>query len=402
MHCDLNNFYASVECVLNPYYDGLPLAVCGNPEKRHGIVLAKNMLAKKAGVTTGEPIWQSKQKCPNIVFVSPHFEHYVEYSNKVRQIYETFTDKVESFGLDECWLDVTHSLKLFCTDGKGLADKIRETVKKETGLTLSVGVSFTKVLSKLGSDLKKPDATTVLSRENYMSVIGSLPPSDLIMIGSKTSEKLHKLNIHTIYQLSKADRGMLKEHFGIIGGYLVDSAMGIEREDVKNYYDKRIPKSVSNGTTTPRDMTSMQDAKTVIYALCELVAVRMRKFNLVANGISLSIKYANLEGISKHKSLDFPTSNASDLADAAVKLLSQMHAFPAPLRAITVGAIRLEDKSVKQLNIFDDDREERLEESVDKIRSRYGYDSIKRGVVVLQQDLTGDLHEEDGFEPFKR
>lgn len=403
LHCDLNNFYASVEQKNHPEYQGMPLAVSGNPENRHGIVLAKNYLAKDAGVKTGEAIWISKKKCPDIIFVPPHFEEYVKYSEIVRSIYTEFTDRVESFGLDECWLDVTGSLKFFGKNPKELADTIRETVKARTGLTISVGVSFTKVLAKLGSDLKKPDATTILTKSNYMDVIGDMSPAELIMVGRKTAEKLKKLNIHTIRQLANASRQMLRVHFGIVGDHLVDYASGVEREEVKLYYDTHIPKSISNGTTTPRDIVSMADAKTVIYALTELMASRVRKFGLVANGVALSIKYAEtLEGISRHTTLEFPSSNASDFAKKAVEMLKEMHAFPTPLRAITVGAIRLENASVKQLCLLEDgEREDKLETSIDQIRNKYGYNSITRGV-VLGNKLTGNLHEEDGFEPFKR
>ena len=403
LHCDLNNFYASVEQKNHPEYNGMPLAVSGNPEKRHGIILAKNYLAKEAGVKTGEAIWMSKQKCPNIILVPPHFEEYVKYSEIVRGIYTEFTDRVESFGLDECWLDVTGSLKFFNKSPKELADTIRETVKSRTGLTISVGVSFTKVLAKLGSDLKKPDATSVLMRSNYMDIIGDMSPAELIMVGRKTAEKLKKLNIRTIRQLAEAPRQLLREHFGIVGDHLVDYASGVEREEVKHYYDIHVPKSISNGTTTPKDIVNMTEAKTVIYALTELIASRMRKYGMVANGVSLSIRYAQgLDTVSKHTALEFPTSNAVDFAKSAVSLLKEMHTFPTPLRSITVGAIRLENASVKQLCLIEEnEKEERLENTVDKIRDKFGYNSITRGV-VLGNNLTGNLHEEDGFEPFKR
>ncbi len=402
LHCDLNNFYASVEQKSHPEYDGFPIAVCGNPENRHGIVLAKNYLAKAAGVQTGEAIWISKKKCPNIVFLPPHFEEYVKISAKVREIYTRYTDRVESFGLDECWLDVTGSLRLFGMNGKEIADDIRETVKRELGLTISVGVSFTKVLAKLGSDLKKPDATTVLDKDTYMDVIGDMSPGEMIMIGRKTAEKLKRLNIHTIRALASADRKMLRSHFGVVGDNMVDYAAGIEKEEVKHYYDVHIPKSISNGTTTPKDITNLTDAKIVIYALSELVAVRMRKYGLSASGVTLGIRYAEtLNGISRQKQLDFPTSNASDIAKNAISLLKEMHAFPTPLRAITVGAIKLDDGGITQLCLFDerDEKEEKLEKSVDKIRDKYGYNSIVRGV-VLGNNLTGNLHESDGFKPF--
>ncbi len=402
LHCDLNNFYASVEQKMHPEFDGLPLAVCGNPEVRHGIVLAKNMLAKEAGVATGEAIWISRQKCPNIVFVPPHYDEYVKYSKQVFGIYTEFTDRVESFGLDECWLDVTESVRLL-GNGKQIADNIRETVKKRTGLTISVGVSFTKVLAKLGSDLKKPDATVVLDRENYMRLIGDRSPSELIMIGRKTAQKLENLNIRTIKQLACADVAMLRDHFGIIADKMSAAARGIETEPVKLYYDTHVPKSVSHGTTTPRDMTTFEDAKIVIYALAEMVAMRLRRFNLCADGVGLSVREASLSHKSCQGVLPRSTSNAADIAEAALKLLAKLHTFPAPLRAISVAAIRLSDKNVVQTSLFDceGEKEEKLEQSIDKIRGKYGYKSVKRGL-MLKNDLATNLHEDDGFLPFKR
>lgn len=405
LHCDLNNFYASVEQKAHPEYDGMPLAVCGNPEVRHGIVLAKNMLAKAAGVATGEAIWISRKKCPGIVFVPPHYDEYVRYSNEVFGIYTEFTDRVESFGLDECWLDVTGSLRLFGCDGKTLADRIRETVKARTGLTISVGVSFTKVLAKLGSDLKKPDATVVLDREHYMDKIGSLPPSDLIMIGKSTAKKLENLGIRTIRALAEADRTVLRERFGIVADKISDAARGIENEEVRLYYDKRVPKSVSNGTTTPRDMTTEEDFSIVVYALAELVAMRLRRFGMSAQGVGLSVREAaTLHHKSVQTVLSTPTCNASDIAQNAIALLPKIHAFPAPLRAVTVAATRLTDGNVTQMSLFDaekDEREERLEKSIDSIRNKYGYKSVKRGL-MLKNDLANNLHEEDDFLPFKR
>ncbi|MEG2540795.1 MAG: DNA polymerase IV [Clostridia bacterium] len=402
LHCDLNNFYASVAAKAHPEYDGLPLAVSGNPKERHGIILAKNMLAKADGVKTGEAIWVARQKCPNLVCLEPNFEEYVRVSAEVFQIYSSFTDRVERFGIDECWLDVTGSLQLFGS-GKEIADKLRGLVKEKLGLTISVGVSFTKVLAKLGSDLKKPDATTVLSRDNYMQIIGKMSPSELIMIGGKTNEKLKNLNIHTIQQLANANLPLLRQHFGVVADNMVNSARGIETDEVKNCDYDHIPKSISNGTTTPRDIETLDDAKIVIYALSELVAVRMRKFNLTANGIALSLRYTDLSGSSRQTSLPSATSNASAIAETAIILLKQMHNFAAPLRAITVAAIRLSDKAEMQFSLFDEslNREGKLEESIDKIRGKYGYHSVKRGV-LLQNDLATNLHDEDEFKPFQK
>ena len=403
LHCDCNAFYASVECLLHPAYRDVPMAVCGDPENRHGIILAKNERAKRFGVQTAETIWQARRKCPDIVFLPPHFEDYVRISKEVFAIYTEFTDRVESFGLDECWLDVTASVRLL-GDGKTIADKIRETVKARTGLTISVGVSFTKVLAKLGSDLKKPDATVVLSRENYMDVIGNMPPSVLIMIGSRTAAKLHDLGITTVRRLAEADRNLLRSRFGIIADKMSDAARGVENGEVSLYYSTRIPKSVSHGTTTPRDMTSEDDARTVIYALSELVAMRLRRYNMTASGISLSLRRADLSGMSRQCVLPRSTSNATDIAEGAMKLLSEMHTFPAPLRALSVGATRLSQSGAEQLSLFDDEyagREEKLEKCVDSIRGKYGYKAMKRGV-VMDGDIVLNLHEEDDFLPFKR
>lgn len=400
MHCDLNNFYASVEQKLHPEYDGLPLAVCGDPKKRHGIVLAKNQLAKQAGVQTGEAIWLSRQKCPNIQFVAPHYDEYVKYSKIVHSIYTQYTDRVESFGIDECWLDVTASRRLFGS-GEQIANELRSRVKQETGLTISVGVSFTKTLAKLGSDLKKPDATTVLDKEHYMDIIGDMSPSELIMIGHRTLAKLKLLNINTIRELAEADRDMLRSHFGVIADNLANAAAGIETEEVKKADDYEKPKSVSNGTTTPRDILNIEEAKSVIYSLSELVAARLRQHDLLAGGIALAIKDPDLNWMSKQTPLEYATANARDIAETAVKLLNKMHKWGTPLRAITVAAIRLTDKSEKQMSMFGDsgEKEEKLEQSVDKVRKKYGYSAVKRGI-ALNSDLTGNLHEDDDFRPF--
>lgn len=405
LHCDLNNFYASVEQKAHPEYDGMPLAVCGNPEVRHGIVLAKNMLAKAAGVQTGEAIWISRKKCPGIVFVPPHYDEYVRYSKEVFDIYTEFTDRVESFGLDECWLDVTGSLRLFGCDGKALADRIRETVKERTGLTISVGVSFTKVLAKLGSDLKKPDATVLLPRESYMDIIGDMSPSELIMIGKSTSAKLDKLGIRSIRALAAADRDMLRDHFGIIADRMSDAARGVEKEEVRLYNDRRAPKSVSHGTTTPRDMTTEEDVRIVVYALAELVAMRLRRYGFSAEGVGITVREAaTLSHKSAQCTLPSPTSNAATIAENALALLPKLHTFPAPLRAVSVAATKLSDGSVTQLSLFDserDEREEKLEKSIDDIRGKYGYKAVKRGL-MLKNDLANNLHEDDDFLPFKR
>ena len=404
LHCDLNNFYASVETILHPEYKGKPIAVCGDPKKRHGIVLAKSQPAKIMGVKTGDTVWQAQQKCPDITIVPPTFPEYVRYSEEVFNIYTSYTDRVEHFGLDECWLDVTESVKLF-GDGKTIADTVRQRVYEETGLTISVGVSFTKSFAKLGSDLKKPDATTVISRENYKNVVWPLNAGEMINVGRSTLKRLNKLNIFTLGDLAHADRALLKSHFGIIGERLIDCANGVEPDPVKYYYDVHIPKSVGHGTTTTKDVVNVNEAETVIYALSEMVATRLRKFNLIANTVSLGLRNTSLEWISRHHALSRATNNASDIAEAAIALLKENYNFSVPLRSISVYSSRLESATGNcQISLFDegDEREKRLEKSIDEIRRKYGYKSVQRAVLLNNEVLNSDLHEEDDFLPFKR
>lgn len=282
-----------------------------------------------------------------------------------------------------------------------IANKLRELVKEKTGLTISVGVSFTKTLAKLGSDLKKPDATTVLDKEHYMDVIGDMSPSEMIMIGKQTSEKLTKLNVRTIRQLANADRDALRHIFGVVADNMINAAQGVETEEVKHYYDIRIPKSVSNGTTTPRDIKTLDEAKIVIYALADMVALRLRSYNLVANGIGLSIKNPALQWTSKQIPLSPASANSGAIAKSAIILIEKIHNFNDPLRAITVSAIRLENKDGVQISLFDEpnDKADKLEKTIDDIRAKYGYRSVQRGI-LLENDLTGNLHEDDDFRPF--
>lgn len=402
LHCDLNNFYASVEVLNHQEYRGLPVAVAGNPEKRHGIVLAKSQEAKAFGVSTGDTLWQAEAKCPGIIFLPPNYAEYVKYSALVRAIYKRYTDKVEPFGMDECWLDVTSVSKLF-GDGEKIANEIRAAVKAETGLTISAGVSFTKVFAKLGSDMKKPDATTVITTDNFREKIWKLPASDMLGIGRKTAQKLALVGIDAIGDLARFDRKTLRTVFGKIADDMVDHACGIDREEVLSCVDDGpLPKSVGNGTTTAKDMTTFSAAQTVIYALSENVATRLRKYGMEANGVALSIRYATLDGISRQAVLPYQTSNATDIAKAACTLLKANHAFPNPLRAITVTAIRLEPYGTGQIGMFDDgkDKEARLEKAVDSLRKRYGYHSMTRGIVFKNDIIDGNLHEDDDFKPF--
>ncbi len=404
LHCDLNNFFASVECVLFPDLKGKAIAVCGNPELRHGIVLAKNEKAKKYGVKTAEALWQAKQKCPELVFVPPHYDAYASYSRLVRSIYARYTDRIESFGLDECWLDVTSSP---FGSGKEIADRLRKEVKEETGLTISVGVSFNKAYAKLGSDYKKPDATTVIDRSNYRSIVYPLHVDEMLMVGKKTSQQLQRLSISTLGDLAQADETLLKQKFGINGPKLKRMAAGEDDSPVMKQDETHEVKSVGHGTTTVCDVTTVPDAQTVISHLCEMIATRLRRYGLQAKGLSLHLRYCDLTSISRQCTLSAASASATDLQQAAYRLLAS-HWDPQkdlPLRTITVNAEKLEPiGSAVQQSFLEpsENKNLQLETAVDEIRQKYGFDVIKRANLLHNGNLVEKHAEEDDLLPFRR
>ena len=406
LHCDLNNFYASCEVATNPELKGKPVAVSGNPEKRHGIILAKSELAKRAGVKTGEAIWQAQQKCGDLVLVPPHFELYSHYSKMVRDIYCQYTDRVESFGMDECWLDVTGSQKLFGTPEE-IAYKIKEQVKRETGLTISVGVSWNKIFAKLGSDLKKPDAITVISPENFREKIWPLPATDLFMIGGRTGAKLKLLNIRTIGDLANADEKILSAHFGVLGPAMKRNANGGDGAEVMLSYESHLEKSMGNGTTMPVDAHTIAELKPVVYALAESVATRMRKKNFLAYGVAIAIKNTELHTITRQRVLKEPTDTAQVLAEVAMDLFNENYNLNTmlPVRMVSVSAYDfVRTTSPVQASMFDQksEKQSRLEHSVDAIRSKYGYNSVKRGIIMGSFHCDNLYSDDENTIPFHR
>lgn len=403
LHADVNNFYASVAILSNPELKNVPLAVCGNPEKRHGIVLAKNIIAKSCGVKTGEAIWLAKQKCRDLVTVLPDYRRYTEISRKIFDIYTSYTSEVESFGLDECWLDVTGSSRLF-GDPIAIAYRIKDQVKKETGLTVSVGVSFTKTFAKLGSDLKKPDAVSVVSPENFRVVAWRLPVQDMLNVGRSTEQKLAQRNILTIGDLANTKKEELIRLFGKFGESLWLAANGADEDPVKCYVDRRVPESVGNGSTTSEDICNSEDAKSLIFSLTEVIATRLRGYHMFASGVALSLRDANLHWFTRQEHLPSPTNCAKEIAETALKILKENYDFEnmPPLRTLTITAIRLlsEDESVQSYLFEEEKKEEKLESKVDLLRQKYGYGILKRGV-NLDSKFSCDAREvEDDFVPF--
>ena len=404
LHCDLNNFYASVEQVMNPELSGKFIAVSGNPATRSGIILAKNTAAKQCGVKTGEAIWQARQKCPDLICVPPHFDAYVHYSKRVRQIYEQYTDKVEGFGLDECWLDVTHS-KIFGTPYE-IAELLRREVREKTGLTISVGVSFTKTFAKLGSDMKKPDATTVITPDNFREVVWPLDVSEMLYVGPRVKKKLNSIGIFTLGDLANASTPALTRIFGVVGERMKNCALGNDCDPVAGSAAEKEVKSVSHGTTTLRDMVTYHDAEVVISVLSEMVATRLRRYGYVGSVVYLDVRRNDLTHESKQQSVH-PTLVSKDIYETAARLLKAIWKGTAdtPLRSLTVGVGNLAPVSVGvQMSLFDDkdDKQQKLEFYVDQIRNKYGFGVITKASTLNNDLVSKGMAAEDDLLPFKR
>lgn len=406
LHADVNNFYASVAIKLNPELKDKVVIVCGDPDKRHGIVLAKSNLAKKFDIKTGDTLIEARRKAPNVIAVPPDFKQYMKFSNLIYNIYIKYSPYVQSFGLDECWIDVTGCEKEYGS-GENLANIIRERIKNELGLTVSIGVSYTKIFAKLGSDYKKPDAVTVIDKNNYQDIVWNLKVDEMLFIGKSTKQKLAKVGIFTIGDLAKTPKIKLKEMLGKVGEKLYDASNGIEDDDVDPYNLYELPESVSNGSTTEQDICNIESATSLIYSLSEVIAFRLRKYQLFAGGVSLTVRDCNLSSFTRQEKLISFTSNAKDIAETALSILRKNYSFSEhpPLRMITVGTYKLVQKdSFAQSSIFDDDnqKESLIDKKIDKLRSRYGYGILKRGI-EMNETFSCDAREiEEGFLPFDK
>ena len=387
LHCDMNGFFASVELLDYPELRDKPMAVCGDPESRHGIILAKNEIAKRYGIVTAETLWQARKKCPDLQTVPPHHKKYQHYSRLINEIYLQYTDMVEPFSVDESWLDVTASQKLF-GNGKQIADKIRHQVKKELGLTLSAGVSFNKIFAKMGSDYKKPDATTVITQENYKNILWPLDIRDLFFVGKATADKLQGIGIHTIGQLAESDRHTVTALLGKQGSIIHDYANGLDQTPVSRFDEREDVKSIGNGSTFRRNLEGIQDIRTAVIALSDTVAVRLRQKKKKAFGVKLDIKDPSLNVISRQQQLDNPTNLAENIADTAVSIIEKSWNLRHPIRMLTVTAINLcpEDQA-QQLSLFSSENfqnetGEKMERTMDDIRKKFGRNAITFGRII--------------------
>lgn len=386
LHVDMNNFYASVECMNAPELKKYPVAVCGDVEERHGIVLAKNYKAKAFGVSTGEAIWQAKQKCKDLVIVPPHYDQYMKYSLLAKEIYGRYTDLVEPFGMDECWLDVTGSIRALGS-GEHMAEEIRRTVTKELGLTVSIGVSFNKIFAKLGSDMKKPDAITVIPKETFREQIWHLPASDMLGVGRATEKKLSSIGIRTIGDLARWPLEYCQNKFGKCGVDIWRFANGLDTSAVVTRDTEALDKSCGHGITTLQDLEDDAEVWKVILELSQEIGHRLTVYHKKASGIAIAIRDNKLFNKQWQCGIPLATQSPSYIAKEAFSLFCRNYNWPAPIRSVTVRAINLVSLDTpSQLNLFVDAerlaKAEALDRCVEDLRSRYGKHIIRNACLL--------------------
>ncbi len=405
LHSDLNNFYASVECLRNPEIRNFPVVVVGSKEDRHGIVLAKNMIAKGYGVKTGDVYWEAKQKCGGtLIEVQADFSTYINVSREVRKIYEDYADRIEAYGIDECWLDVSSSLKLF-GNGREIAETIRERIKKEIGLTVSIGVSWNKIFAKLGSDMKKPDAVTEITPENYKLKVWTLPVEDLLYVGKATQQKLNRMGIKTIGDLAQADEQTLVNLLGKWGSYLHTFANGKDESPVTKIGEEESIKSIGNSLTVYRDLMDENDVEPVIYLLADSVCARMREAGLnKARTVHVYARANNLVGYQKQGKLPRPSATQQDVAKTAFKLFKEVYPWEKSVRSLGISVSGFLFGN-EQLDLFGDlekdEKQKRLDNAIDKLRAKYGNNIIQAAIVYNDPKLKDlDIKGEHTIHPY--
>lgn len=393
LHCDLNGFFASVECLRNPRLKNVPMAVSGDPKLRHGIILAKNELAKKYGIYTPETVYSAKKKCPSLVLVRPHMEEYRKYSKLVNEIYLKYTDRVEPFSIDESFLDITESIGLF-GNPEEIAYKIKEDVKNTLGLTISVGVSFNKIFAKMGSDMKKPDAITVIDYEHFKEIIHSLPVEDMLFVGKSTKETLRKMRIYKIGDIASYDVNKLIKKLGKMGVQLYNYANGIDTDEVEFFGTKHDPKSISKGITFAQDISDLNELVGIVSKLCEEITKTLRSKKMKCSNVCISIKYSNFSVINRQRKI-FKTDIFQEVSKVAIDLLKENYNL-FPVRKITVGVSSLENLNDEvQLDIFTmqnenlkcdfNNRIEEVNKIVDDMQNKFGMEKISFGSLIKKE-----------------
>lgn len=399
LHSDINSCYASIEHLHHPELSGKPLAVGGDPEKRHGIVLTADYMAKKRGVKTGMALWQAKQVCPEITFISPRMDLYLRFSRMAHEICGEYTDLQEPYGIDESWLDVTNSCSLK-GDGYQIAQEISNRMKKELGITVSVGVSFNEIFAKLGSDYKKPDAITTMYESEFRMKAWELPVSDLLYVGRSTNKKLESLGIRTIGGLAQMDEKILQSRLGKMGAVLWAFANGYDDSPVKRENTSAPIKSIGNSTTTPKELETDEDVKIMLYILSESVAVRLRENGFRCRTVEISIRDNELYSFTRQCKLDNASNITGEIALMAYRLFKANYRWDKPIRSVGVrGADLVNDNYMEQLDLFCDfqmrEKQMKMDVAVDDIRRRFGFYSIQRGLMYRDRALSAVNAKED-------
>ncbi|MGO5053952.1 DNA polymerase IV [Lachnospiraceae bacterium LCP25S3_G4] len=399
LHSDINACYAAIEHLHRPELNGKPLAVGGDPEARHGIVLTADYIAKKYGVKTGMALWQAKQVCPELNIVSPRMDLYLRFSRMAHEIYGEYTDLQEPYGVDESWLDVTASGSLK-GDGYKIAKEISNRMKSELGITVSIGVSFNKIFAKLGSDYKKPDAITTMYEDEFKSKAWALPVSDLLYVGRSTNQKLARFGIKTIGDLAQTDEHLLMSHLGKMGGILWGFANGYDDSPVKMEHTHAPIKSIGNSTTTQRDLENDEDVKIILYILAESVAARLRDNGFKCRVVEISVRDNELYSFTRQHKIDHATNITGEIATEAYRIFKENYNWRKPIRSVGVrGADLVNDNYWEQMDLFSSveqrEKQMKLDDAVDTIRRRFGFYSVQRGLMYRDKILSSVNAKED-------
>ena len=399
LHSDINCCYAAIEHLHHPELEGKPLAVGGDPDARHGIILTADYMAKKRGVKTGMALWQAKQVCPELNFISPRMDIYLRFSRMAHEIYGEYTDLQEPYGIDESWLDLTESVSIK-GDGYKVAQEISNRMKTELGITVSIGVSYNKIFAKLGSDYKKPDAITTMYKDEFQTKAWKLPASDLLYVGRSTVVNLQKVGIKTIGDLATADESFLQSYLGKMGSVLWMFANGYDDSPVK-LEDTHAPiKSIGNSTTTPKDLINDTDVKIILYVLAESVAARLRENGFKCRVVEISVRDNELFSFTRQKKIDHATNVTKEIAEEAYRIFKENYNWQKPIRSVGVrGADLVTDNYWEQIDLFSSiekrEKQMKMDQTVDQIRKRFGFYSVQRGLMHFDQTLSAINAKED-------
>ena len=391
LHVDVNNAFLSWTATqkLKEGYEidirEIPAVIGGDEERRSGIVLAKSMKAKACGIVTGETLYQARKKCNNLQVYPSSYKIYKKYSNELYNLLLEYTDKIERFSIDECFLDMTDYLP-----NETLLDKAKEInkrVKEELGFTVNVGVAHNKLLAKMASDFEKPNKVHTLYENEIPQKIWNLPVGELFMLGRKTVPKLYSMGIKTIGDLAKFDEQILIKKFGKHGKLIWEYANGIDNSEV--HFEPETPKSIGNSITLPTDIHGKEKIAEIVLALTEQVTFRLRKYDLLANVVSVQLRTKEFKDYSHQRKLSSSSNSTREIYNVAKEILDEMYKGEF-IRLVGVRTDDLCDKNQKQLSLFDDTnskKQEKIDKSIDLLKKKYGYNAVTRGTVMNVEDI---------------